>query len=101
MSLYLLLKTLHILSSTLLFGTGLVRTAEDFGSQGEPPSHPELLTKLSAEFVRGGYRFKNVIRLIANSRAYQLSPATQPSNTRSGLIRTLFRAVLVSDRPFV
>lgn len=61
------------------FGRGFVNPVDDFRSTN-PPSHPELMAKLSAEFVRGGYRFKNLIHVIANSRAYQLSATTLPSN---------------------
>jgi hypothetical protein len=61
------------------FGIGFVNPVDDFRSTN-PPSHPELLAKLAAEFQRGGYRFKHIIRLIANSRAYQLSSATNPTN---------------------
>ncbi|MGC6456785.1 MAG: DUF1553 domain-containing protein [Akkermansiaceae bacterium] len=53
------------------FGTGLVRTVEDFGAQGEWPSHPELLDWLAVEFVESGWNMRHVIRLIVNSETYQ------------------------------
>jgi hypothetical protein len=62
------------------FGRGLVNPIDDFRSTN-PPSHPELLAKLAAEFTRSGFRSKNIIRLIANSRAYQLASTPTPSNT--------------------
>ena len=54
-----------------LFGTGLVETVENFGTQGEPPSHPELLDWLASEFVRQGWSRKAVIRLIVTSATYR------------------------------
>ncbi|MFN0056621.1 MAG: DUF1553 domain-containing protein, partial [Planctomycetales bacterium] len=58
-----------------LFGTGLVKTAEDFGSQGELPSHPELLDWLAVEFMSGqsAWDVKALVRLIVTSAAYQQS----------------------------
>ncbi|HKB35724.1 MAG TPA: PSD1 and planctomycete cytochrome C domain-containing protein, partial [Gemmataceae bacterium] len=53
------------------FGTGLVRTGDDFGSQGEPPSHPELLDWLATEFVRSGWDLKAMHRLIVTSATYR------------------------------
>ncbi|MCO6457228.1 MAG: PSD1 domain-containing protein [Pirellulaceae bacterium] len=53
------------------FGRGLVATPNDFGSRGEPPSHPELLDWLAARFQAGGYRLKPLHRLIMTSAAYQ------------------------------
>ena len=53
------------------FGTGLVKTAEDFGSQGETPSHPELLDWLATEFVRTGWDVKAMQRLIVTSATYR------------------------------
>ena len=55
------------------FGTGIVKTAEDFGSQGEPPSHPELLDWLATEFVRSGWNIKAMQRLIVTSATYRQS----------------------------
>ncbi len=53
------------------FGTGLVKTAEDFGSQGEPPSNPELLDWLATEFIGTGWNVKAMERLIATSATYR------------------------------
>ncbi|WP_166830476.1 PSD1 and planctomycete cytochrome C domain-containing protein [Thalassoroseus pseudoceratinae] len=55
------------------FGRGLVATLENFGKQGEKPSHPELLDWLAVEFVERGWSIKEMHRLIMNSRAYQQS----------------------------
>jgi hypothetical protein len=53
------------------FGRGLVETSEDFGSQGERPSNPELLDWLAVEFMDRGWRFKELHRLIVTSQAYK------------------------------
>jgi hypothetical protein len=52
------------------FGEGLVRTVNDFGVQGEKPSHPELLEWLAYEFVKGGWKIKPMHRLIMSSAVY-------------------------------
>lgn len=57
------------------FGTGLVKTSEDFGRQGEPPSHPELLDWLATEFVRSGWNMKAMKKLILMSAAYRQDAA--------------------------
>ena len=53
------------------FGEGLVRTINDFGSQGEPPTHPELLDWLAVQFVKGGWDMKAMLRLIVTSATYR------------------------------
>ncbi|MEL6108849.1 MAG: DUF1553 domain-containing protein, partial [Planctomycetota bacterium] len=55
------------------FGTGLVKTSENFGVQGDYPSHPELLDWLATEFVRRGWDVKAIHRLIVTSATYQQS----------------------------
>ncbi len=61
-----------------LFGTGIVRTENDFGVRGEPPSHPELLDWLADEFVAKGWSRKQMIRLLVTSATYQQSAAQRP-----------------------
>ena len=61
-----------------LFGTGLVRTTNDVGVRGEPPSHPELLDWLADEFVTKGWSRKQFIRLLVTSATYQQSAALRP-----------------------
>jgi hypothetical protein len=55
------------------FGTGLVKTAEDFCAQGEPPSHPELLDWLAVAFVEDGWDVQKMVRRIVTSAAYRQS----------------------------
>lgn len=62
----------------MLFGIGIVRTAADFGTQGEWPSHPELLDWLAVEFVRSGWDTKALLRTIVLSQTYRQSSATTP-----------------------
>jgi len=57
----------------LYFGEGLTRTLEDLGSQGEWPSHPELLDWLAVEFRESGWNVKHLVQLIVTSRAYRQS----------------------------
>jgi len=54
-----------------LFGEGIVTTADNFGVQGQPPTHPELLEWLSSELLAGGWRLKPLIRLMVVSTAYR------------------------------
>lgn len=56
-----------------VFGTGLVKTTEDFGVQGERPSHPELLDWLAVEFVESGWDIQHMLALFLNSSTYQQS----------------------------
>ena len=55
------------------FGEGLVRTPTDFGSQGDLPTHPELLDQLAMEFVESGWNVKKMMRLIVTSATYRQS----------------------------
>ena len=62
----------------LYFGSGIVKTAENFGSQGEPPSHPELLDWLATEFIRTKWDVRAMQRLIVTSAAYRQSSRVSP-----------------------
>ena len=61
-----------------LFGQGLVTTPEDFGSQGDRPSHPELMDWLATEFVRLGWDTQNLLRTILTSAVYRQDSAASP-----------------------
>jgi hypothetical protein len=60
------------------FGVGLVETENDFGTQGSPPTHPELLDWLANEFVAQGWSMKAMHRLIVNSATYRQSSHARP-----------------------
>ncbi len=64
----------------MIFGTGLVKTAEDFGAQGEYPSHPELLDWLAADFVNHGWDLRRVLKQIVMSETYAQSSAATPDS---------------------
>jgi len=60
------------------FGAGLVRTPNDFGNQGEPPTHPELLDWLANDFVAHGWSLRHLHRLIMLSSTYQMQSVASP-----------------------
>jgi hypothetical protein len=61
------------------FGTGLVKTSEDFGNQGSLPSHPELLDWLAVTFIESGWDIQKMIRYIVLSDTYRQDSYTSPS----------------------
>ena len=61
-----------------VFGIGLVRTSEEFGSQGELPSHPELLDWLAVELMDSGWDLKHLLRLMVTSATYRQSSKVTP-----------------------
>ena len=60
------------------FGMGLVKTSEDFGMQGEPPSHPALLDWLAAEYRESDWDTQHLVKLIVTSRAFRRSSEAMP-----------------------
>ncbi len=82
------------------FGTGLVRTLDDFGMQGELPSHPALLDYLAVEFMESGWSMKALHRLMVTSATYQQSsqipePSTKERDRR--LLRVFSRTRLEAE----
>jgi Protein of unknown function (DUF1553)/Protein of unknown function (DUF1549)/Planctomycete cytochrome C/NedA-like, galactose-binding domain len=65
-----------------IFGAGLVPTSEEFGSQGEPPTHPELLDWLATELVAQRWDLKQFLRLLVTSTAYRQSSKVTPEGLR-------------------
>jgi mono/diheme cytochrome c family protein len=76
-----LVKPDHILTTRVIanrlwqhhFGRGIVRTPNDFGLQGTPPTHPELLDYLATELVKNGWSLKKMHKLIVSSNTYQMA----------------------------
>lgn len=72
----------------IAFGQGLVRNMDDFGTQGTPPTHPELLDWLASEFIRTGWDIKGMLKLMVTSNTYKQSSVStkvgrekDPTNT--------------------
>ena len=73
-----------------LFGSGIVKSTDDFGRMGDLPSHPELLDYLAAEFVEQGWSIKTLIRLLVTSETFQQSSgASAKAQSRDGDNRLL------------
>src|SRR5205814_5101704 len=64
-------------------GAGIVRSVDDFGHQGEKPTHPELLDWLAKEFVRSGYSIKHMHRLMLLSSTYRQSSRAEDASERA------------------
>ena len=60
----------------MFFGTGIVKTVEDFGSQGEWPTHPQLLDWLAVEFMESGWDVKHILKTVVTSATYRQSSRT-------------------------
>ncbi|MGE0606988.1 MAG: PSD1 and planctomycete cytochrome C domain-containing protein, partial [Pirellulales bacterium] len=72
------------------FGRGIVRSPNNFGLQGDAPTHPELLDWLSGEFVRNGWSLKKLHRAIMLSNTYRLSSAADPKGLEADPTNNLF-----------
>jgi mono/diheme cytochrome c family protein len=65
-----------------VFGTGIVRTSEDFGVMGDAPSHPELLDWLAVEFIESGWNVRHIVRLMTTSQTYRQSARIDPAELK-------------------
>jgi hypothetical protein len=73
-----------------LFGAGLVRTVDNFGTTGERPSHPELLDHLALKFIADGWSVKNLVRHVVLSRTYQQSATGEAATVAADPENRLF-----------
>ncbi len=72
------------------FGRGIVRSSNNFGNLGTPPTHPELLDWLAGEFVRSGWKIKTMHRAIMLSSAYQMASTVSPEAQAADPANELF-----------
>jgi len=73
-----------------LMGSGIVKTADNFGNMGEKPTHPELLDHLAVKFMRDGWSVKKLVKDIVMSRTYQLSTRHDAKSFTADPDNTLF-----------
>ncbi len=66
-----------------LFGRGIVPSVDDFGVMGQPPSHPELLDWLAADFMRNDWSIKHAIRRMVTSRTYRMASNVERSDSKA------------------
>ncbi|MGC6464869.1 MAG: DUF1553 domain-containing protein [Akkermansiaceae bacterium] len=78
------------------FGEGIVPTLDDFGMQGQLPSHPELLDHLAVTFIENGWSLKKLHRLIVTSQAYQQDSKVE-SGTSQQFLRQRLEAEIIRD----
>jgi hypothetical protein len=79
------------------FGWGIVRTPNDFGRQGEPPTHPELLDWLASEFVREGWSLKKLHRLVMTSETYRQANGFAEKDVENRLLSHMSRRRLDAE----
>jgi hypothetical protein len=86
-------------------GEGLVRSADNFGTTGDAPTHPELLDHLATQFILQGWSTKRLVREIVLSRAYHLSStapvgraATAPNDSENRLLSHAHRRRLTAEQ---
>ena len=72
------------------FGRGIIRSTNDFGQLGTPPTHPELLDWLASEFIASGWQLKAMHKLIMTSNAYQMSAQSDPIGVQQDANNDLF-----------
>jgi hypothetical protein len=73
-----------------IFGTGIVKTPDDFGSQGDPPSHPELLDWLAVDFRESGWDVKRFYKQVLMSATYRQSAQASPEKLAKDPANRLF-----------